>query len=164
MRQRNSAVVRMFPAVAALAACVWAGSSSAQAAPGSIYGAHSPVPNRSGEGVSGQLPGDAGGLSSAAKLRQQALAAMEALREETATLTALRDAQAALLALNRATPRYLGSTYSGASLQTLPAALCSDPSIGAWCPLLPATFGASHTPSSGHTASGGYTEDGDDRD
>ena len=88
---------------------------------------------------------------------------METLREEIATLTALRDAQAALLAWNRETPRYRGalwypdSTKSGASLETLSTALCNDPAIGAWCRLLPATFGVSHTPSGGNTPSGGAT-------
>ena len=70
---------------------------------------------------------------------ERALAAMEALREEIATLAALRDAQAALLAWNRENAR------GGAPLQSLPAALCREPAIEAWCGLLPATFGARST-------------------
>jgi len=45
-----------------------------------------------------------------------------------------------------------------------------DPAIGAWCPLLPTTFGAPAAPSGedtssgGDTPSGGGTADGHDRD
>ena len=76
---------------------------------------------------------------------------METLREEIATLTALKHAQAALLAWNRlAWDR--GRTGVGEAPATLAAALCAEPALGAWCPLLPATFG---TP---------RMEDGHDRD
>ena len=71
---------------------------------------------------------------------------MEALREEIVTLTALRDAQAALLSWNRE------GAKTGAPAQTLPAGLCRERALAAWCPLLPATFGAP------------WTEDGHDRD
>ena len=81
----------------------------------------------------------------ASHIRGRALAAMEALREEIVTLTALRDAQAALLSWNRE------GAKTGAPAQALPAGLCRDRALTAWCPLLPATFGA---PS---------TEDGHDR-
>ena len=165
--------VRMVLSAAVLGACVWAGIGTTQAAPGAAHGTDSPSSADSGGAT--YVSEDAGSAS-AAQLREQALAAMEALREEIATLTALRDAQAALLAWNRETPwnrgtlRHQEGTTSGASPQALPAALCSDPAIGAWCPLLPATFGAPHTPSGGNTLSGGNapsggkTEDGHDRD
>ena len=81
----------------------------------------------------------------ASHIRKRALAAMEALREEIVTLAALRDAQAALLAWNRE------RASTGAPAQALPAGLCRDPALAAWCPLLPATFGAP------------LTEDGRDR-
>ena len=155
---------RAFLAAAALAASVWAGGGTAQAAPGSAYGAQSTPSADTGAGNVTQLPGGADRPSSFAHLREQALAAMETLREDIATLTALRDAQAALLAWNGA-----GSDV-GEAPETLDATLCNDPAIGAWCPLLPATFGASHTPSGGNTPSGGSTpstgdtEDGHDRD
>ena len=87
------------------------------------------------------LSGDA-----ALHIRERALAAMEALREEIVTLAALRDAQAALLSWNRE------GAKTGAPAQALPAGLCRERALTAWCPLLPATFGA---PS---------TEDGHDRD
>ena len=74
-------------------------------------------------------------LDSSAALRQQALAAMEMLREEIATLAALKQAQAALLALNQ-----VGSEV-GEAPATLAAALCAEPALASWCPLLPATFG-----------------------
>ena len=154
---------RTFLAAAALAACVWVGGGTAQAAPGSAYGAQSTPSVDTGAGNATQLTASSGSASFAL-LREQALAAMETLREEIATLMALRHAQAALLAWNGA-----GSDV-GEAPETLDAALCSDPAIGAWCPLLPATFGASHTPSGGNTPSGGstpsggYTEDGHDRD
>ena len=86
------------------------------------------------------------GADAASHIRERALAAMEALREEIVTLAALRDAQAVLLSWNRE------GAKTGAPAQALPAGLCRDPALGAWCPLLPATFGA---PS---------TEDGHDRD
>ena len=158
MRQGNSVVVRTFLAAAALAACVWAGSCPAQAAPGSIFGAQPSPQNAWGEDGVAQLPGDAGSPSPAAKLREQALAAMEALREEIATLTALRDVQAALLAWNRQSPWYLENTETGFRQQWLSAELCSEPAIGAWCPLLPATFGTGQGP--GYPA----TENKHDRD
>ena len=82
----------------------------------------------------------------ASRIRERALAAMEALREEIVTLAALRDAQATLLSWNRE------GAKTGSPAQALPAGLCRDPALAAWCPLLPATFGAP------------WTEDGHDRD
>ena len=111
----------LLPIAAALAACLWATDAAAQPAAGTS-------------------------LDPAAALRQQALQAMEMLREEIATLSALKHAQAALLALNRA------GSEAGEAPATLAAGLCAEPALGAWCPLLPATFGASSM------------EDGHDRD
>ena len=74
-----------------------------------------------------------------APVRQQALLAMEALQEELQVLASLRDAQAALLGWNRESAR------TGLPPAALPEKLCDDPAIAAWCPLLPATFGAAST-------------------
>ena len=104
-------------AAALLMACVWAAPGQAQEAPAA--GSH-----------------DDGRQGAPSRPISQALTAMEALREEIATLRALGDAQRALLAWNRESAR------SGAAPQALPAALCEDPAIAAWCALLPATFGA----------------------
>ena len=82
-------------------------------------------------------------LEPAASLRQQALAAMETLREEIATLAALKHAQAALLAWNRS------RTEWGEAPVFLAATLCADPAIDAWCALLPATFGTGGLPGTG---------------
>ena len=107
-----------FPAIAAaLAAFLWAVPGPAQEAA---------VPN-----------GDTG--AGAVPLQERALTAMEALRDELQVLVSIRDAQAALLAWNRESAR------TGAPPAALPAALCLDPALAAWCPLLPATFGALST-------------------
>ena len=81
----------------------------------------------------------AGNDDTALRLQERALVAMEALREEIVTLAALRDAQAALLAWNRE------GAKTGAPAQALPAGLCRVRALAAWCPLLPATFGAPST-------------------
>ena len=92
----------LLPIAAALAGCLWASSAMAQAGtmPAGI-GTHGmgQLP-ATGERPAAQ-PADTTASGSAAALRQQALAAMEMLREEIATLSALKHAQAALLALNR---------------------------------------------------------------
>lgn len=72
-----------------------------------------------------------------APVRLGALLMLEALQEELQVLASLRDAQAALLAWNRESAR------TGLPPAALPEKLCDDPAIAAWCPLLPATFGAS---------------------
>ena len=124
---------------AALAACLWATDAAAQAGtmPAGI-GTHGmgQLP-ATGERPAAAHPAAGTSLDSAAVLRQQALAAMESLREEIATLSALKHAQAALLALNQA------GSEAGEAPATLAAALCAEPALGAWCPLLPATFGTS---------------------
>ena len=135
----------LLPIAAALAACLWTSSAMAQAGtmPAGI-GTHGmgqlPITGErpgTGERLATAHPAAGTSLDSAAALRQQALAAMEMLREEIATLAALKHAQAALLALNQA-----GSEAGGAPA-TLAAGLCAEPALGAWCPLLPATFGTS---------------------
>ena len=88
-----------------------------------------------GERLATAQPAAGTSLDSAAALRQQALAAMEMLREEIATLAALKQAQAALLAWNTT-----GSEV-GEAPATLAAALCGERALAGWCPLLPATFG-----------------------
>lgn len=135
----------LLPIAAALAACVWATDAAAQAGtmPAGI-GTHGTeqlagtgdYPGPGDRLVTAQPAADAS-LDSAAALRQRALAAMEMLREEIATLSALKHAQAALLALNQA------GSEAGEAPATLAAGLCADPALGAWCPLLPATFGTS---------------------
>ena len=143
----------LLPIAAALAACLWTSSAMAQAGtmPAGI-GTHGmgqlPATGErpgTGERLATAQPAVGTSLDSAAALRQQALAVMEMLREEIATLSALKHAQAALLALNQA------GSKAGEAPATLAAGLCSEPALGAWCPLLPATFG---TPS---------REDGHDR-
>ncbi len=138
----------LLPIVIALAACVWASSAMAQAGtiPAGI-GTHG-TGERPGAGdrPGAAQPADSTAPNSATALRQRALTAMESLREEVAALAALKNAQAALLALNQA------GSEAGEAPATLAAALCVEPALGAWCPLLPATFGTSPR------------EDGHDRD
>ena len=147
---------------AALAACLWTSSAMAQAGtmPAGIgtqgMGQLPAMGERPGTGErpdTGERPGRGERpataqpaavlpVNSAAALRQQALSAMESLREEIATLSALKHAQAALLALNRLAWHRAGSE-AGEAPATLAAALCAEPALGAWCALLPATFGTS---------------------
>ena len=138
----------LLPIAATLAACLWTSSAMAQA--GTMpagFGTHG-TGERPGAGdrPGAAQPADSTAPNSATALRQRALTAMESLREEIATLSALKNAQAALLSLNQA------GSESGEMPATLAAALCAEPALGAWCPLLPATFG---------TSSG---KDGHDRD
>ena len=129
--------------IAALAACLWTSSVMAQA--GAIpadMGTHGTTGDRLGPRDRSDAVQPASGtvLDSAAALRQRALVAMESLREEIATLAALKDAQAALLAWNRlAWDR--GRMEGGEAPVFLASALCAEPALDAWCPLLPATFG-----------------------
>ena len=159
--------------IAALATCLWAADAMAQAVstpPGASREGGQFLPagivthgtgerpgtgERSGPGdgpATAQLAAVAVS-NSAEELRQRALTAMETLREEIATLAALKHAQEALLAWNRlAWDR--GRTEGGEAPVFLASALCAEPALGAWCPLLPATFG---TPSPS-------TEESHDRD
>lgn len=67
---------------------------------------------------------------------------LERLQAEVRMLRMLAGAQEALLAWNRE------RAESGGGPAVLPAALCAEPEIGAWCRTLPATFG----PDAGRTA------------
>ena len=139
------------PTAVALAACLWVSDAMAQAVTmpaGAIGESRPPVPAGIGTHGTGERPGTgdrpgtaqpAAGpaLDSAVALRQRALTAMQTLREEIATLAALKHAQEALLAWDR------GRTEGGEAPVFLAAALCAEPALGAWCPLLPATFGNS---------------------
>ena len=165
-----------FLPIAALGACFWVADAMAQAVTipaGAIEEGRPTVHAGIGTHGTGERPGagdrpgagerpstaqPAAGpaLDSAAALRQRALTAMETLREEIATLAALKNAQAALLAWNRLAwdrGRTEGGRTEGSEAPAfLAATLCAEPALGAWCPLLPATFG---TP---------RREDGHDRD
>ena len=130
----------LVPALAAaLAAGPWAESAAAQVPPAPLEAGHeSGAAAGSSVDRAPQAAGNAD-RDSAASLRRRALTAMETLREEIATLQALRDAQAALVSWNRE------SAKTGEAPASLPAALCAEPALAAWCPLLPATFGALST-------------------
>lgn len=143
MKSRHS----LLPIAVALAACLWVSDVMAQAVAipaGAIEESRAIVPAGIGTHRTGEPPGTAepaadATLHSAAALRQQALVAMEVLREEIATLTALKHAQAALLSWNR------GRTEGGEAPVFLADTLCNERAIDAWCVLLPATFGNPHT-------------------
>ena len=66
---------------------------------------------------------------------ERALVALERLQTEIGLLRGLAAAQAALLAWN------LERADSGAGPAVLPAELCADEGLAAWCRALPATFG-----------------------
>ena len=153
MKSRHS----FLPSAVALAACLWVADAVAQAMtmPAAASEENRPAAHA---GIAKHDTGDRPGAGellgttqpvagadpdSAAVLRQQALAAMEMLGEEIATLTALKHAQAALLAWNR------GRMEADEVPTTFDASLCNDPAIGAWCRLLPATFGTGERPGTG---------------
>ena len=73
--------------------------------------------------------------------RERAFAEMERLRAEIVVLKGLHGAQEELLLWNRQ------RAETGVAPALLPARLCREAPLGAWCPLLPATFGvaALHT-------------------
>ena len=139
MKSRHS----LLPIAVSLVACLWAPASLAQPVTMPVtLGQESGPPVHAGIAThhTGELPGTVeipadAALDSATALKQQALTAMETLREEIATLAALKSAQTALLAWNR------DRTEAGEASESLDATLCKDPAIGAWCRLLPATFG-----------------------
>ena len=149
MRSRPSLL-----SVAALATCLWAAGAMAQAVstpPGAGQEGGQLLPAGNSTYGTAKRPGTrdhpdtaqpaaVAVSNSAEELRQRALTAMEMLREEIATLTALKHAQEALLAWNRLTWDR-GRTEGGEAQVFLASALCAEPALGAWCPLLPATFG-----------------------
>ena len=145
-----------FLPIAALATCLWVADAMAQVVstpPGASREGGQLLPAGIGTHGTGERPGTGDHpataqlaavavSNSAEELRQRALTAMETLREEIATLAALKHAQEALLAWNRlAWDR--GRTEGGEATAFLASALCAEPALGAWCPLLPATFGNS---------------------
>ena len=67
--------------------------------------------------------------------RERAFAGMERLRAEIVMLGGLHGAQRELLQWNRERIK------TGRSPAVLPTRLCRETELGAWCPLLPATFG-----------------------
>ena len=68
--------------------------------------------------------------------RERAFAGMERLRAEIVVLGGLHGAQQELLQWNRERIK------TGRTPAVLPVRLCREMPLGAWCPLLPATFGA----------------------
>ena len=68
--------------------------------------------------------------------RERAFAGMERLRAEIVVLGGLHGAQRELLQWNRERIK------TGRSPALLQARLCREAALDAWCPLLPATFGA----------------------
>ena len=68
--------------------------------------------------------------------RERAFAVMERLRAEIVMLSSLHGAQRELLQWNRERIK------TGRAPAVLPPRLCREMPLGAWCPLLPATFGA----------------------
>ncbi|MCY4408619.1 MAG: hypothetical protein OXC15_19800 [Rhodospirillaceae bacterium] len=145
--------------IAVLATCLWVADAMAQAVstpPGASREGGPAVHADIGTHGTGERPGTGDHpataqraavtvSSSAGELKQRALTAMETLREEIATLAALKRAQEALLAWNRLAWDRLawdrGRTEGGEAPVFLASALCAEPALGAWCPLLPATFG-----------------------
>ena len=93
---------------------------------------------------------------SAAWDMERAFVEMERLRAEVAVLKGIAAAQAALLAWNRERTETVGP-YSGAGPVTLPAHLCREDGLGAWCLALPATFGAG----AAEAADNGHGKDGE---
>ena len=67
--------------------------------------------------------------------RERAFAGMERLRAEIVMLGGLHGAQRELLQWNRERIK------TGRAPAVLPPRLCREIPLGAWCPLLPATFG-----------------------
>ena len=68
--------------------------------------------------------------------RERAFAGMERLRAEIVVLGGLHGAQQELLQWNHERIK------TGRAPAVLPVRLCREAELGAWCPLLPATFGA----------------------
>ena len=78
--------------------------------------------------------------------RERAFAWMERLRAGIVTLSGLRRAQLELLQWNRERIK------TGRAPALLQARLCREAALSAWCPLLPATFGAAGRRNAGAAA------------
>ena len=78
--------------------------------------------------------------------RERAFAGMERLRAEIVMLSGLHGAQRALLQWNRERIK------TGRAPALLPPRLCREAALSAWCPLLPATFGAAGRRNAGAAA------------
>ena len=78
--------------------------------------------------------------------RERAFAAMERLRAGIVVLGGLHGAQRELLQWNRERIK------TGRAPALLPARLCREVALAAWCPLLPATFGVLGRAAAGSTA------------
>ena len=78
--------------------------------------------------------------------RERAFAGMERLRAEIVVLGGLHGAQRELLQWNRERIK------TGRAPAVLPPRLCREIPLGAWCPLLPATFGVASRAAAGLTA------------
>ena len=78
--------------------------------------------------------------------RERAFAGMERLRAEIVMLGGLHGAQRELLQWNRERIK------TGRAPAVLPPRLCREIPLGAWCPLLPATFGVASRAAAGSTA------------
>ena len=78
--------------------------------------------------------------------RERAFAGMERLRAEIVMLGGLHGAQRELLQWNRERIK------TGRAPAVLPSRLCREIPLGAWCPLLPATFGVASRAAAGSTA------------
>ena len=78
--------------------------------------------------------------------RERAFAGMERLRAEIVVLGGLHGAQRELLQWNRERIK------TGRAPAVLPSRLCREIPLGAWCPLLPATFGVASRAAAGLTA------------
>ena len=78
--------------------------------------------------------------------RERAFAGMERLRAGIVVLGGLHGAQRELLQWNRERIK------TGAAPALLPARLCREVALAAWCPLLPATFGVLGRAAAGSTA------------
>ena len=78
--------------------------------------------------------------------RERAFAGMERLRAAIVVLSGLHGAQRELLQWNRERVK------TGRPPAVLPTRLCREAELGAWCALLPATFGAASRHAAGSTA------------
>ena len=104
---------------------------------------------RASEDAAGQLAGTAEAAHldpGTARDRERAFAVMERLRAEIVVLGGLHGAQRELLQWNRELIK------TGRAPAVLLPRLCREMPLGAWCPLLPATFGVAGRAAAGSTA------------